>query len=177
MRVYGTKELKGVLHLGHLGQGVFFFLWPLFARAPCHWFLEFLFAVVPGRAKCFFFCCAQLGAETCRQGQSKKQKPLRVFFVFAPAPPIGRGRSRAVGRRRPCPDAHSLTVGWGDPFGKARVVFYFLLRPRRTRRANNKKCLVYYIGSKRPGGATAKKNTTSGPLRFVKPINPTPPQP
>ena len=40
------------------------------------------------------------------------------------------------------------------------VFFFFWLRPRPTRRANNKNCLV---GLKRPGGATAKKkkNTTS----------------
>ena len=59
----------------------------------------------------------------------------------------------------PRPDAHSLTVGWGD-FGKARVVFvFFWLRPRRTRRANNKKCLVYYIGSKKTRRGHSKKNT------------------
>ena len=28
----------------------------------------------------------------------------------------------------PRPDAHSLTVGWGD-FGKARVVFFFAAAP------------------------------------------------
>ena len=61
----------------------------------------------------------------------------------------------------PRPDAHSLTVGWGD-FGKARVVFFFSLRPRRVFLDNNKKCLGYYIGSKKTRrGHSKKKNTTS----------------
>ena len=81
------------------------------------------------------------------RGQSKKKEtpPRGVFFAAAP-----RGRSLThcgPGWRclplagvvffllRPRPDrggvdAHSLTVGLGD-FGKARVVFFFLLRPRR----------------------------------------------
>ena len=60
----------------------------------------------------------------------------------------------------PRPDAHSLTVGWGD-FGKVRVVF-FLLWPRPVFLGNSKKCLVYYIGSKKTRqGHNKKKNTTS----------------
>ena len=58
----------------------------------------------------------------------------------------------------PRPDAHSLTVGWGD-FGKARVVFFFLLRPRRVFLDNNKKCLGYYIGSKKTRRGHSKKKT------------------
>ena len=58
----------------------------------------------------------------------------------------------------PRPDAHSLTVGWGD-FGKARVVFFFLLRPRRVFLDNNKNCLGYYIGCKRTRRGHSKKTT------------------
>ena len=61
----------------------------------------------------------------------------------------------------PRPDAHSLTVGWGD-FGKVRGVFFFLLWPRLVFLGNSKKCLVYYIGSKKTRrGHNKKKNTTS----------------
>ena len=68
--------------------------------------------------------------------------PGWCFFFFAVAPP---GRS--------------LTHG---DFGKARVVFFFLLRPRRVFLDNNKKCLGYYIGSKKTRrGHSKKKNTTS----------------
>ena len=62
----------------------------------------------------------------------------------------------------PRPDAHSLTVGWGD-FGKARVVFFFLLWPRRVFLDNNKKCLGYYIGSKKTRRGHSKKKKTPLP--------------
>ena len=73
----------------------------------------------PRRGGVFFFCCGP-----ARTG-------VVFFFLLWPRP-----------------DAHSLTVGWGD-FGKARVVFVFLLRPRRVFLDNSKKCLGYYIGSKK----------------------------
>ena len=182
-----------------------------FCSCPASLVSRKFFAVGPGCAKCFFFCCAPSGAATFRRGQSKKKNttqggkaregeaPLEAGtgpeqkkkhpgwhgararkkntlggFFFAAAP---RGRSLThcgpgwrclplVGavlffllRPRPDrggvffllwprPDAHSLTVGWGD-FGKARVVFFFLLRPRRVFLENSKKCLGYYIGSKK----------------------------
>ena len=136
-----------------------------------------------------FPCLSPNGASpspACPHGRSKKKTPWVVFF-FAAAP---RGRSlthcgpgwrclplagvvfvfllRGGADRGgvffllwPRPDAHSLTVGWGD-FGKARVVFFFLLRPRRVFLDNNKKCLGYYIGSKKTRrGHSKKKNTTS----------------
>ena len=98
------------------GQGVFSLLWPLFARAPRHWFLENLLLSAPG-VQSFFFC-APLGAATFRRGQSKKKQPgcflfllrpwapargqskkktpPRVFFVAA-APATGKGRRSPVG--------------------------------------------------------------------------------
>ena len=107
----------------------------------------------------FFFCCGQARTLTHSLRSWAAMPPAGVVFFFC----CGPARTGVVFffLLWPRPDAHSLTVGWGD-FGKA-LVFLFLLRPRRTRRANNKKCRVYYIGSKKtpPGGATAKKNTTS----------------
>ena len=44
-----------------------------------------------------------------------------------------------------------------------RVVFFFLLRPRRVFLENSKKCLGYYIGSKKT--RRGHKNTTSTPPR------------
>ena len=230
----------------------FVFLWPLFARAPRHWFPENFLLSAPG-VQSVFFCCAPLGAATFRRGQSKKKEnttqgvfffalapcrrptglllplpfagaaakkktpwvvfffllwpragaqrgfsfpclspgpqqktkipwvvfffccgpartlthPLRAWvamppprrggvFFFAAAPP-GPGWC-FVFLLWPRPDAHSLTVGWGD-FGKARVVFCFLLRPRRVFLDNNKKCLGYYIGSKKTRRGHSKKKT------------------
>ena len=80
-----------------------------------------------------------------------------VFFLLRPRP----DRGGVFFLLWPRPDAHSLTVGWGD-FGKARVVFFFLLRPRRVFLENSRKCLGYYIGSKKTRrGHSKKKNTTS----------------
>ena len=175
-----------------MGQGVFFFVVAPFCSCPASLVSRKFFAVGPGCAKCFFFCCAPLGAATFRRGQSKKKNTTQGVFFFAPAPGKGRGRRSpvpargfsfpclspgpeqqkktpwvvfffccgpartlthslrawvamppprrggvcffAAGRGRtgvvfffllwPRPDAHSLTVGWGD-FGKARVVFFF----------------------------------------------------
>ena len=155
------KAGEGEAPLG-AGTVVFFFLlWP---RA--------------GAQRGFSFPCLSPGPE------QKKKTPWVVFFFFAAAP---RGRSLThcgPGWRClplagvvfvfllrggagpgwcfffllwPRPDAHSLTVGWGD-FGKARVVFFFLLRPRRVFLDNNK-VWGTTSGLKRPGGATAKKKT------------------
>ena len=243
---------------------VFFFVVAPFCSCPASLVSRNFFAVGHGCAKCFFFCCAPLGAATFRRGQSQKKKnttqgvffllrPRGKFFFFALAPcrrptelllPLpfpGAGAKKkhpgcclffcsgpvpARGFSFPClspgpeqkkthpgwcffffaaaprgrslthcgpgwrclplagvvffffaaappgpgwifllwprPDARSLTVGWGD-FGKSPVVFFFLLRPRRVFLDNNKKCLGYYIGSKktRRGHSKKKKNTTS----------------
>ena len=116
------------------------------------------------------------------RGRSKKKHPGWCFFCSGPArtlthslrawvamPPPRRGGAFFFAAAPPGPtgvvfffllwprpDAHSLTVGWGD-FGKARVVFFFLLRPRRVFLDNNKKCLGYYIGSKKTRRGHSKK--------------------
>ena len=110
---------------------------------------------------CFFFCCGPARTLTHSLRAWVAMPPPRrggVFFFCC-------GPARTGGvfffLLWPRPDAHSLTVGWGD-FGKARVVFFFLLRPRRVFLDNNKKCLGYYIGSKKTRrGHSKKKNTTS----------------
>ena len=239
------------------GQGVFFLLWPLFARAPRHWFLENFLLSAPGvqsvffllrsvgrrdlsagpeqqkkhHPGCFFFAAAPAKGKGRRSpvgsrhgARAKKKTPPRVFFFaaapakgkgrrspvgsrhgarakkknttqgffFAPAPGKGRGRRSPVGRRHGArakkkPRGRTLThslrawvamppprrggvffffaaappgPGWcfffavapprrslthGGPGG----VFFFLLQPRRVFLDNSKKCLGYYIGSKK----------------------------
>ena len=136
----------------------FFLLWPLFARAPRHCFLE-NFCCRPGCEKCFFFCCAPLGAATFRRGRSKKKHPGWCFFfllwpragtgLLLPLPFPGAGAKKnhpgwCFFLLRPRADAHSLTAGLGGDAspspgwcfffccGPARtgVVFFFLLWPR-----------------------------------------------
>ena len=118
---------------------LFFLLWP---RA--------------GFQRGFSFPCLSPGP------QPKKKTPWVVFFFCCgPARTLTHSLRAWVAMPPPRRDAHSLTVGWGD-FGKARVVFFFLLRPRRVFLDNSKKCLGYYIGSKKTRrGHSKKKNTTS----------------
>ena len=141
----------------------------LFALAPCRHGASPSPAFPRGRSKkkntlggVLFFAAALRGRSLthCRPGW--RCLPLaRVVFVFFAA---GRGRTGVVFFFfAVAPPGRSLTVGWGD-FGKARVVFFFfLLRPRRDFLDNNKKCLGYYIGSKKTRrGHSKKKHTTSG---------------
>ena len=189
----------------------FFFVVAPFCSCPASLVSRKYFAVGPGCAKCFFFCCAPLGAATFRRGQSKKKHHPGCFF-FAPAPGKGKGRRSPVGSRHgarakkkkntTCTLTHSLRAwvamppprrggvfffaaappgpGWCFFFavappgrslthgglGRFRQgpggVFFFLLRPRRVFLDNSKKCLGYYIGSKKTRrGHSKKKNTTS----------------
>ena len=105
------------------------FFFLLRPRADAHSLTAGLGGASPSPGWCFFFCCGP-----ARTGV--------VFFILL----------------WPRPDAHSLTVGWGD-FGKVRVVFFFWLWPRPVFLGNSKKCLVYYIGSKKTRrGHNKKKN-------------------
>ena len=123
----------------------------------------------------FFFAAAPRGRSLTHCGPGWRCLPLAgavFFFLLRPRP----DRGGVFFLLWPRPDAHSLTVSWGD-FGKARVVFFFLLRPRRVFLDNSKKCLGYYIGSKktRPGhsfpclspGPEQKKNTLGGVFFFA----------
>ena len=109
----------------------------------------------------FFFAAAPRGRSLTHCGPGWRCLPLAgVVFVFFAAAPPGPGWCFFF-LLWPRPDAHSLTVGWGD-FFKARVVLLFLLRPRRVFLDNKKIVWGTTSGLKRPGGATAKKkNTTS----------------
>ena len=77
---------------------------------------------------CFFFAAAPRGRSLTHCGPGWRCLPLAgvVFLFFAAAPP-GPGWCFFF-LLWPRPDAHSLTVGWGD-FGKARVVFFFCCGP------------------------------------------------
>ena len=75
-----------------------------------------------GRARAgVFFCCGPARTLTHSLRAWAAMPPAGVVFFFC-------CRTRVVFfffLLWPRPDAHSLTVGWGD-FGKARVVFLFL---------------------------------------------------
>ena len=118
--------------------GVFFLLWP---RAGTGLLLPCLSPGPEQKKKhpgwCFFLAAAPRGRSLTHCGPGWRCLPLAgVVFSFC----CGPARTGVVFffLLWPRPDAHSLTVGWGD-FGKARVVFFFLLRPRRVFLDNRKK--------------------------------------
>ena len=102
----------------------------------------------------FFFAAAPRGRSLTHCGPGWRCLPLAgaVFFFFLRPRP---DRGGVFFLLWPRPDAHSLTVGWGD-FGKARVVFFSLLRPRR----------VFLDNSKKSRGRSQKKNTLGGVFFF-----------
>ena len=118
-----------------------------------------VFCCRPRVCKVFLFFVAPRWAPRPFGGaRAKKKHHPRVFF-FAPAPAKGRGRRSPVGRRHGARAKKQtpLRVCWAI---SARPGWdFFLLRPRGTRRANNKKCLVYYIGSKKTRRGRSKKKT------------------
>ena len=120
--------------------GCFFLLWPLFARAPRHWFLENFLLSAPG-VQSVFFCCAPLGAATFRRGQSKKKTPPRVFFFCS-------GPGERQGKEKP-------RAGTGPEQKKKHhpgCFFFFAPAPGKGKGRRSP------VG--RRHGAIAKKNTT-----------------
>ena len=140
----GTKSLP-------LGPGCFFLLWPLFARAPRHWFLENFLLSAPG-VQSVFFLLRSVGRRDLSAGpEQKKKTPPRVFF-FAPAPGKGKGRRSPVGRR------HGARAKKKTP----PRVFFFCCGPGERQ------------GKEKPRWAPArgqskKKNTTQGDFFLLRP--------
>ena len=113
----------------HTHPGWCFFF---FALAPCRHGASPSPAFPRGRSKkntlggVFFFCCGPARTLTHSLRAWVAMPPPRrggVFFLLRPRPDRG-----GVFLLWPRPDAHSLTVGWGD-FGMARVVFFFCCGP------------------------------------------------
>ena len=77
----------------------FFLLWPLFARAPRHWFLENFLLSAPGVQSVFFFVALRWAPRPFGRARAKK-KHHPGCFVFAAAPAKSKGRRSPVGRRK-----------------------------------------------------------------------------
>ena len=112
----------------------------------------------------FFFLlrpCADAHSLTAGLGGDASPSPGCFFFAAAPPAP-GWCFFFAV-----APPGRSLTHCGLGRFRQGPGGVFFLLRPRRVFLDNNKKCLGYYIGSKKTRrGHSKKKNTTSGLSRF-----------
>ena len=75
------------------GQGVFFFLWPLFARAPRHWFLENFLLSAPGVQSVFFFVALRWAPRPFGGARAKKKHHPGCFFLLWPRAGAQRGFS------------------------------------------------------------------------------------
>ena len=76
-----------------------FLLWPLFARAPRHWFLENFLLSAPG-VQSVFFLLRSVGRRDLSAGpEQKKKNTTQGVLFFAPAPGKGRGRRSPVPAR------------------------------------------------------------------------------
>ena len=144
--------------------GCFFFVVAPFCSCPASLVSRNFFAVGPGCAKCFCFCCAPLGAATFRRGRSKKKNTTQGVFLFAPAPGKGRGRRSPV----PAPNGASPSLAFRRGRNQKKKhpgwCFFFCSGPARTLTHslrvfldNNKKCLGYYIESKKTRRGHSKK--------------------
>ena len=151
----GPQQKKNTL------GGVFFF-----ALAPCRLptglLLPLPFAGAAAKKKntlggAFFFAAAPRGRSLTHCGPGWRCLPLAgavFFFSLRPRPDRGGvffccGPARTVTHSR-WAGAISARPGW---------CFFFLLRPRRVFLDNSKKCLGYYIGSKKTRRGHSKKKT------------------
>ena len=89
-----------------------------------HFFSGATFPAGPGW--CFFFAAAPRGLTHSLRGWAA-MPPAGVVLLFC-CGPTRTGVVFFFFLLCPRPDAHSLTVGWGD-FGKARVVSFFAAAP------------------------------------------------
>ena len=176
-----------------------------FCSCPASLVSRKLFAVGPGCAKCFFFVALRWGPRPFGGARAKKKTPPRVFFFLLRPPADAHSLTAGLGgdaspRRvvfvfllrggagpgwcfffAVAPPGRSLTHCGLGRFRQGRVVCFFFAAARRVFLDNNKKCLGYYIGSKKTRrGHSKKKNTTSkgffcsGPMPAPNGASPSP---
>ena len=137
------------------GPGCFFcLLWPLFARAPRHWFLENFLLSAPG-VQSVFFLLRSVGRRDLSAGPEQKKNTTQGVFFFAPAP--GKGR----GRRSPVP-----TRGQSKKKNTTQGVFFFCCGPRERQGKEKPRWAP-------PRGQSKKKNC-SGPVPAPNGASPSP---
>ena len=151
----------------HPGWCFFFALAP--CRRPTGLLLPVPFARAAAKKKkypgwCFFFAAAPRGRSLTHCGPGWRCLPLGgVVFFFAAAPP---GPGWCYFFFAVAPPGRSLTHGGLGRFRQGPGSVIFLLRPRRVFLDNNKKCLGYYIGSKKTRRGHSKKKTPLPPKTY-----------
>ena len=134
------------------GQGVFLFLlWPLFARAPRHWFLEIFLLSAPG-VQSVFVLLRSVGRRDLSAGPEQKKTPPRVcFFLLRPRGKAGEGEAplgAGTGpeqKKKHHPGCFFFCCGPGERQGKEKPRW----KPAR--------------------GQRKKKNTTQGVVFLLRP--------
>ena len=123
----------------------------------------FLFAAAPlGPGWCFFLLWPRPDTSSLTVGWGDFGKAGWCFF-FCCGPAVGGVFFFCCGPARTLTHSLRAWVAMPRPGGATakketpRVVFFFLLRPRRVFLDNSKKCLGYYIGSKKTRRGHSKK--------------------
>ena len=122
----------------------FFLLWPLFARAPRHWFLENFLLSAPG-VQSVFFLLRSVGRRDLSAGPEQKKKHHPGCFFFCSGPGKGKGRRSPVGSRHGARAKKNTTQG-----------VFFLLRPPKGK------------GRRSPVGSRHAKKKTPSPGQSKK---------
>ena len=125
----------------------FFLLWPLFARAPRHWFLENFLLSAPGVQSVFFFVALRWAPRPFGGARAKKNTTQGVFFLLRPRGKAGEGeapcRHGARAKKKTPPRVFFFCCGPGERQGKEKPRW----APAR--------------------GQSKKKNTTQGVFFFA----------
>ena len=155
MRCSGPTAIPSEIHLtskslriGRARPRCFFLLWPLFARASCHWFVEFFMLSSPG-VQSVFFVAPRWAPRPFGGAKAKKITPPRVFFCS--------GHGERQGKEKPRWGPGFFFFFLWPLFARApRWCFFFLLWPRAgAQRGFSFPCLS-------PGPEQEKKNTQGG---------------
>ena len=113
----------------------FFLLWPLFARAPRHWFLENFLLSAPG-VQSVFFLLRSVGRRDLSAGpeQKKKHHPGCFFFLLRPRGKAREGEAPLEAGTGPEQKKKHHPGCFFFCCGPARtgVVFFFCCGPART---------------------------------------------
>ena len=109
-----------------MSESFFVLLWPLFARAPCHWFLEFFLLSSPGVQSVFVFVEPRWAPRPFGGARAQKKTPPRVLiFLLRPRRKAGEGEAPLGAGTGPEQKKHP---GW---------CVFFVLWPRRKVAAPN----------------------------------------
>ena len=168
----------------------FLLLWPLFARAPRHWFLENFLLSAPGVQSVCFFLLRSVGRRDPSAGpEQKKNTTQGVFFLLRPRGKAGEGeapcRHGARAKKKHHPGCFFFAPAPGKGRGRRSPVpargqskkkkhhpgCFFLLRPRGKAREGKKKTppRVFFFAPA-PGKGKGRRSPLPAPTGLLLPL-------